>query len=48
MAATAEGVMRWVARYERAWRSGDVDAVEALFTNDARYRRSPPPASSPD
>jgi ketosteroid isomerase-like protein len=36
-----EGVMQWVAGYERAWRSGDVDAVEALFTNDARYRRSP-------
>jgi len=34
-------VMRWVARYERAWRDGDVDAVERLFTDDARYRASP-------
>lgn len=36
-----EGVMQWVASYERAWRSGDVDAVEALFTENAHYRRSP-------
>jgi hypothetical protein len=36
-----EGVMQWVAGYEHAWRSGDVDAVEALFTDGARYRRSP-------
>ena len=34
-------VMRWVARYEHAWRDGDVDAVERLFTDDARYRASP-------
>jgi ketosteroid isomerase-like protein len=34
-------VMRWVAGYERAWREGDADAVESLFTPDARYRRSP-------
>ena len=33
--------MRWVAGYERAWRDGDLDAVEALFTTDAVYRRSP-------
>lgn len=34
-------VMNWVAGYERAWREGDVDAVEELFSDDARYRRSP-------
>jgi ketosteroid isomerase-like protein len=34
-------VMRWVAGYERAWRDGDLDAVAELFTEDARYRRSP-------
>jgi len=33
--------MRWVAGYERAWRSGDLDAVGELFTADARYRPSP-------
>ena len=34
-------VMRWVDGYERAWRSGDLDAVGQLFTEDARYRSSP-------
>lgn len=37
----AETVMRWVANYERAWRAGDLGGVEALFTEDARYRPSP-------
>ena len=36
-----DGVLRWVAGYERAWREGDVDAVAELFTEDARYRPSP-------
>ena len=36
-----EAVSRWVDGYERAWRDGDVDAVERLFTEDAAYRRSP-------
>ena len=36
-----DGVVRWVAGYERAWREGDLDAVARLFTEDARYRRSP-------
>jgi ketosteroid isomerase-like protein len=36
-----DDVMRWVAGYERAWRAGDVSAVAGLFTQDARYRRSP-------
>jgi ketosteroid isomerase-like protein len=34
-------VMRWVARYERAWRDGDVDAVAELFAEDVSYRSSP-------
>ena len=33
--------MQWVAEYERAWRDGDVPGVTRLFTDDARYRRSP-------
>lgn len=33
--------MRWVADYERAWRDGDVAAVETLFTDVAEYRTSP-------
>ena len=36
-----DGVMRWVAGYERAWRDGDVDGVARLFTEDARYLVSP-------
>lgn len=35
------GVMEWVANYERAWRDGDTGAVARLFTEGARYRRSP-------
>jgi hypothetical protein len=34
-------VMHWVAGYERAWRDGDVVAVEALFSDNAHYRPSP-------
>jgi ketosteroid isomerase-like protein len=33
--------MRWVARYEAAWRAGDLDAVATLFTEHAHYRASP-------
>ncbi len=33
--------MAWVVSYERAWRDGDLQAVEGLFTSDARYRASP-------
>jgi len=36
-----ESVLRWVAEYERAWRSGDVSGVTRLFTEDVRYRTSP-------
>lgn len=34
-------VMTWVAEYERAWREDDVAALDGLFTEDARYLRSP-------
>ena len=37
----SDDAMRWVAEYERAWRDGDLDAVEHLFTEDAHYRPSP-------
>lgn len=36
-----DGVMRWVAGYERAWRAADREAVAGLFTESVRYRRSP-------
>jgi hypothetical protein len=36
-----EQVMRWVAGYEHAWRTGDLEALATLFTADAHYRRSP-------
>ena len=36
-----DDVMLWVAGYEQAWREGDLDAVDALFTPDVVYRRSP-------
>ena len=36
-----DDVVRWVAGYERAWREGDVNALAGLFTENARYRRSP-------
>lgn len=36
-----DDVMRWVDGYERAWRDGDLEAIERLFTEDARYRQSP-------
>ena len=34
-------VMGWVRGYELGWRAGQADAVESLFTEDARYLRSP-------
>jgi ketosteroid isomerase-like protein len=34
-------VMRWVDGYVAAWRAEDPEGVERLFTEDARYRRSP-------
>lgn len=33
--------MRWIAGYEAAWRAGDLDAVETLFSEGAQYRASP-------
>jgi len=36
-----ESVMRWVGEYERAWRSGAVEAVGTLFTENVDYRVSP-------
>ena len=33
--------MAWVQSYERAWRDSDASAVTRLFTEEARYRRSP-------
>lgn len=33
--------MTWVDGYERAWRDGDLQAVEHLFTSEAGYRASP-------
>ena len=36
-----DDVVKWVGRYERAWRDGDTEAVAALFSDDAAYRVSP-------
>jgi ketosteroid isomerase-like protein len=36
-----DGVMRWVAEYERVWRAGDLEGVTRLFTEDVRYLVSP-------
>ena len=36
-----EDVMRWVDEYERAWRASDPRGAARLFTETARYRRSP-------
>ncbi len=38
---TRDQVLEWVAGYQRAWRSGDLEAVTRLFTPDAHYRASP-------
>lgn len=35
------GVRDWVAAYERAWREDDTGSLDALFTDDVRYLRSP-------
>jgi len=36
-----DAVTGWVERYERAWRDQDVDGLDRLFHEDARYLRSP-------
>lgn len=37
----AAGVTRWVAGYERAWRSPGTSQLAGLFTEDATYRQEP-------
>lgn len=36
-----DAVTGWVERYEQAWRDQDVDGLDRLFHEDARYLRSP-------
>jgi ketosteroid isomerase-like protein len=36
-----EDVRRWVAGYEKAWRSPGTARLAELFTEDVSYRRSP-------
>ncbi len=36
-----DAVTGWVERYEHAWRAQDVDGLDRLFHEDARYLRSP-------
>ena len=36
-----QGVSRWIAAYEAAWRQGRAGRIDALFTPDALYRVSP-------
>ncbi|WP_028049452.1 nuclear transport factor 2 family protein [Cellulomonas sp. URHD0024] len=36
-----DAVTGWVERYERAWRNQDVAGLDRLFTEHARYLRSP-------
>ena len=38
---TGQEVDRWLERYIDAWRSNDRGRIEALFTEDARYRYHP-------
>ncbi len=34
-------VLKWVERYERAWRTPGTDEIPTLFTTDATYLHSP-------
>jgi ketosteroid isomerase-like protein len=36
-----DALTRWVDAYERAWRAPGVDALDALFTEDATYSTAP-------
>lgn len=36
-----DDVTRWVAGYEDAWRTGDLDALDGLFGRDVSYSRAP-------
>jgi hypothetical protein len=38
---TSEQVQKWLNDYVAAWRTYDRGAIEALFTDDARYRYHP-------
>ena len=38
---TRDEVMQWVRAYEEGWRAENRTAVERLFTEDAKYLRSP-------
>jgi ketosteroid isomerase-like protein len=38
---TRDAVLRWIAGYERAWRTAGTDALAELFTDDATYLQSP-------
>ncbi len=41
MALDREGVSRWIAAYEGAWRRGSTGDLGALFTDEATYRPTP-------
>ena len=36
-----DALTRWVDAYERAWRAPGVEALDALFTEDATYSTAP-------
>jgi ketosteroid isomerase-like protein len=36
-----DGVTRWLAAYEDAWRTAGTEPLDALFSADAEYRMSP-------
>jgi len=36
-----DALTRWVDAYERAWRAPGVEALDALFTEDATYATAP-------
>lgn len=39
--STDAAARRWVAAYEKAWRTNDPDDIRALFTDDAVYATEP-------
>ncbi len=34
-------VTRWIAAYEKAWRTPGTDTLDSIFTEDARYLQGP-------
>jgi SnoaL-like domain len=40
-AVNQEALEDWLARYGRAWETGDPETAAALFTEDATYRETP-------